>query len=89
LDDEAAQAVLDHKEYWDGSGFPQGLKGEEISLWGRILAVADLASSSVLARPYRDAVLELEEVRRSLLAASGTRLDPDLVKAYLKILDGE
>ena len=89
LEEAAAQAVLDHQEWWDGNGYPQGLRGEEISLWGRILAVADLTSSSVLHRPYRDAVLEKEEVRRSLLNASGARLDPDLVKSYLEILDGD
>jgi putative nucleotidyltransferase with HDIG domain len=79
---EAAQIVLTHQESFDGSGYPRGLKGEEIPLGSRIFAVADTLDAMISDRPYRKALpLEaaIEEIRR----CSGTQFDPRVVQAFL------
>lgn len=80
----AAQVVLNHHECYDGSGYPQGLKGHEIHLGARIFAVADalddLTSNFRLQKPvgFDEAVREIEKM-------SGNQLDPDIVREFLKI----
>jgi response regulator RpfG family c-di-GMP phosphodiesterase len=76
-------AVLHHQERWDGSGYPRGLRGEEISLQGRIVAVVDTYDAIISSRPYRDASsceFAMEEIRRS----SGTQFDPVVVEAFFR-----
>ncbi|NMB25849.1 MAG: HD-GYP domain-containing protein [Firmicutes bacterium] len=78
--------VLYHHERWDGTGYPKGLKKEEIPLEARIVAVADTWDAMTSKRCYKeaksipDAIEELKRVR-------GTQLDPDVVDVYLTILD--
>lgn len=74
-----------HHEMWDGNGYPEGLKKEEIPLTARILAVADAYDTLRGARPYRAAVLR-DEARRFLLSGSGTQFDPKLVDMFLRNL---
>ena len=69
-----------HHERLDGSGYPAGLKGHEIRLEARILAVADILESMSAPRPYRPAV-GLQAALQVLLKERGTRLDPDVVDA--------
>ncbi len=79
---EVIPLVLHHHEYYDGSGYPLGLKGEEIPLGARIIAVADAVDAMLRERPYapRKTVFETcEELRR----VSGTQLDPKMVEAVL------
>ncbi|MFL5383890.1 MAG: HD domain-containing phosphohydrolase [Longimicrobiaceae bacterium] len=76
-------AVLHHQEHWDGTGYPSGLRGGEISLQGRIVAVVDCYDAIVTARPYRGAATEgdaLAEIR----ACAGTQFDPAVVDAFLR-----
>ena len=79
-------AVGSHHERYDGQGYPRGLRGEEIPLLGRILAVADAYSAMTIDRPYRKA-LTLAEARDELRRVSGTQLDPQVVATFFTILD--
>lgn len=79
------QTVKYHHEMWDGTGYPEGLKKEEIPLTARILSVADAYDTLRGARPYRAAVSR-DEARRFLLSGSGTQFDPKLVDIFLRNL---
>jgi len=75
-----------HHEKWDGSGYPRGLRGEQIPLAARIFAVVDVWDALRSNRPYRDAWTEdraLEYIR----SAAGTHFDPRVVEAFLSTLD--
>jgi PAS domain S-box-containing protein len=71
-----------HHEKWDGSGYPRGLKGEEIPLAARIFAVVDVWDALRSDRPYRRAWSE-EQVREHISKLSGTHFDPEVVTAFL------
>jgi diguanylate cyclase (GGDEF)-like protein/putative nucleotidyltransferase with HDIG domain len=74
--------VRHHHERWDGTGYVDGLKGEQIPLIARILAVADAFSAMTTSRPYRKA-LSVEQALEELLVAGGTQLDRHLVAAFV------
>jgi len=79
-----ADMAYQHHEHLDGSGYPQGLKGDEIGLGARIIAVADIVEAITAHRPYRPALgldRALEEIRKF----RGSKLDPDCVDACLKL----
>lgn len=78
------EMVLYHHERWDGKGYPKGLKGEEIPLGARILAVADAFSAMVCRRPYREP-LSLEEALEEIKRHAGTQFDPLLVEVFCEI----
>jgi HD-GYP domain-containing protein (c-di-GMP phosphodiesterase class II)/pSer/pThr/pTyr-binding forkhead associated (FHA) protein len=73
-----------HHERWDGSGYPEGLRGEEIPLLGRLLGVADFYDALTSARPYRPA-LSPEEAVALLQEGSGTHFDARIVEAVLRL----
>jgi HD-GYP domain-containing protein (c-di-GMP phosphodiesterase class II)/HAMP domain-containing protein len=73
-----------HHERWDGSGYPQGLKGEQIPLAARIFAVVDIYDALSFARPYRDAWQE-DKVIEYIKSLSGILLDPRVVELFLKM----
>ncbi len=73
-----------HHEKWDGTGYPQGLKGEQIPLSARIFAVADVWDSLLSDRPYRPA-WPREKVREYIKAQAGTHFDPQVVEVFLKL----
>jgi diguanylate cyclase (GGDEF)-like protein/putative nucleotidyltransferase with HDIG domain len=77
--------VKHHHEWWDGSGYPDNLKGENIPLTARILGVADAYDTLRGARPYRPA-LARDEARRFLLSGAGTQFDPKIVDVFLRHL---
>jgi PAS domain S-box-containing protein len=79
-----ANAVWQHHERLDGSGYPRGLRGDEISLEARILAVADVVESMSTHRPYR-AALGLDPAFAELESKSGTLFDPAVVAACIKL----
>jgi putative nucleotidyltransferase with HDIG domain len=79
-------SILHHHERWDGGGYPEGLKGEEIPLEARILAVADSFEAMTSARPYRSA-LSIEDVIRELRQCAGLQFDPKLVEIFIGIIE--
>lgn len=82
----AAQIALTHHEWFDGSGYPQGLKGDEITIEGRIVAAADVFDALLSDRPYRGA-MSVEEATKLISAESGTHFDPAVVDALIENLD--
>ena len=78
--------VLYHHERWDGSGYPRGLKGEEIPLEARIFAVVDVYDALTSERPYKRA-WSPEEAQKELRAQAGRSLDPEVVEAFLRLLE--
>jgi HAMP domain-containing protein len=80
--------VLHHHEYYDGSGYPDALKGEEIDLGARIFTVADHYDALISDRPYR-AGLPREKVIGFIREDTGTKFDPNVVKAFLEVMAQE
>jgi putative two-component system response regulator len=74
----AASIALTHHERWDGSGYPNQLKGEEIPLAGRICAIADVFDALTTARSYK-LTISMEEALNLILESSGVLFDPALV----------
>ncbi|MFN8514113.1 MAG: diguanylate cyclase [Thermomicrobiales bacterium] len=83
---DVLSAVASHHERYDGDGYPRGLKGEEIPLMGRIMAIADACSAMLLDRPYRKGML-WSEVKTELLRGSGTQFDPELVAPFIDAIE--
>nr|WP_233185706.1 HD-GYP domain-containing protein [Thermotoga sp. SG1] len=81
--------VRHHHEKWDGTGYPDRLKGKEIPLPSRIIAVADVYEALTSDRPYRKALTKEEAKEIMMKQMSGTVLDPDLVRLLFEILDKE
>jgi HD-GYP domain-containing protein (c-di-GMP phosphodiesterase class II) len=80
---QAIEIPYYHHERWDGNGYPQGLKGEEIPLAARIFAVVDVWDALISDRPHRKAWSE--ELALSLIKEqSGQQFDPSVVEAFLK-----
>jgi signal transduction histidine kinase len=77
--------ILYHHERWDGSGYPMGLKGEEIPVGARILAVIDAYQSMTLGRPYRTRK-SAETALGELVENSGAQFDRDVVEAFVRVL---
>ena len=80
-----AETILQHHERLDGSGYPQGLKGEQILIEARILAVADTVEAMVSHRPYRPG-LGIDKALEEITANRGTRYDPAAVDACVKLI---
>ncbi|NQE51639.1 transcriptional regulator [Herbaspirillum rubrisubalbicans] len=76
----ASQIAQSHHEKWDGSGYPNGLKGEDIPLYGRIVAVADVFDALTSSRPYKKG-WSLEDAQRYLRDNAGSHFDPRCVEA--------
>ena len=83
---EASDIVYSHQERFDGTGYPRGLKGEEIPLGARIFSVADTLDAITSDRPYR-AAQTLEAARVEIAKWSGRQFDPDVVKVFLEMPD--
>lgn len=84
----ALDVVLSHHERWDGQGYPNGLRGDDIPLSARIFAVVDTYDAITSDRPYRDARAHADaaaELRR----VAGTQLDPEVVERFLEIPEDE
>jgi len=77
--------VLQHHEWLNGKGYPDGLGGEDISLGARILAVADVFDALVSDRPYRKG-MELKRTLEIIKQESGTQFDPKVVQAFLEVM---
>jgi putative two-component system response regulator len=79
----AAEIAVSHHERWDGTGYPNGLKGDDIPLVGRIAAVADVFDALTSVRPYKPA-WTTDDARAYIVEASGTHFDPACVAAFLR-----
>lgn len=77
-----ANIALSHHEWFDGSGYPYGLKGKEIPIESRIVAVADTLDALITVRPYK-AAWSMEDSLKHIKDSAGTHFDPDCVKALL------
>lgn len=78
--------ILKHHEWWNGKGYPLGLKQEEIPLECRILSIADAYDAMISNRPYRKGI-PLEKAREELEKNAGIQFDPDLVTLFMEILE--
>ncbi len=83
---EACEIVYSHQEHFDGSGYPRGLKGEEIPLGARIFSVADTLDAIISDRPYR-AARSLAEARKEIQIWAGRQFDPAVVEVFLRMPD--
>ena len=82
--ESVAAIIKHHHERWDGAGYPDGLRGEEIPLGARMFAVADSYDAMTADRPYRKA-LDAATARAEVERGSGTQFDPRVVEAFLRI----
>jgi putative nucleotidyltransferase with HDIG domain len=81
---DAAEIVLAHQEFYDGSGYPRGLKNDQIPLGARIFTIADSLDAMISDRPYRRA-LPMSHAREEIKRCSGSQFDPEVVKVFLSI----
>lgn len=85
FDGEMAEVLLHHHEHYDGTGYPDGLKGDDIPLCDRVIAVADAYDAMVTTRPYHLGISR-EAAIAELKRCSGTQFDPKCVTAFIKSL---
>jgi putative nucleotidyltransferase with HDIG domain len=83
---EAAEIIYSHQECYDGSGYPRGLKGEEIPLGARIFAIADTMDAITSDRPYRRAQ-SFAAAKAEILRFSGRQFDPQIVRVFVGMPD--
>ena len=79
---QATHIIREHHERWDGKGYPQGLRGEDIHLGARIFSVVDTFDAITSERPYQEALpiaYALEEIEK----AGGSQFDPEVVREFL------
>lgn len=81
-----AEAVLYHHEAWDGHGYPVGLRGDNIPITARLLTIADVYDVLTSQRPYKGP-LTREVARERMLQGSGNSFDPELLQAFIRLLD--
>lgn len=82
--EKALEIAYTHQEKWDGSGYPQGLSGEEIPLAGRIMAIADVYDALTSKRPYKKPVRH-EKAVAIMQGDSGTHFDPELIAVFMRV----
>ncbi|MDY0027734.1 MAG: HD domain-containing phosphohydrolase, partial [Candidatus Humimicrobiaceae bacterium] len=83
-----AEPILAHHEWYDGKGYPRGIKGEEIPIISRISALVNAYEAMTSDRPYRKKMTKkeaIDEIKR----CSGTQFDPKIAKAFIEILEKE
>jgi len=85
---KVAKIVRHHHEFWDGTGYPDGLKKDEIPIESQILMVADTWDAMRSKRVYRHAK-SYEDAVQSLIKSSGTQFSPNVIKAFIKVIDSQ
>jgi response regulator RpfG family c-di-GMP phosphodiesterase len=83
--DAGSMVALSHHEKYDGTGYPKGLAGKDIPLYGRIVAVADVFDALLSKRPYK-AAWHIDDAVQTILSESGTHFDPEIVDVFSKQL---
>ena len=83
-----AKGILHHHEWWNGKGYPKGIKGENIPLISRVISIIDAYDAMTNDRPYRKA-LSTDEAIQELKRCAGSQFDPNLVAKFLKIIEKE
>ena len=83
----ARDVVLYHPERWDGNGYPEGLKGEEIPLGARIMAIADVFDAISADRVYHRGIRKVDEVFSIMEETSGTQFDPTILEVFMSLKD--
>jgi putative two-component system response regulator len=86
LFEEGVELVKHHHEYWDGSGYPDGLKGEEIPLWARIVCIVDNYNALISERPFRKPFTP-EKAIQIMKEGSGRKYDPKILEIYIEIIE--
>ena len=81
---DAAEIVLAHHEFFDGTGYPRQLRGEQIPLGARVISVANALDAMLSDRPYRNA-LPMSHAREEIRRCAGTQFDPKIVEVFLSI----
>jgi putative nucleotidyltransferase with HDIG domain len=81
---DAAEIVLAHQEFFDGTGYPRCLRGEQIPLGARIFSIADALDAMISDRPYRKA-LPMSHAREEIRRCGGTQFDPKIVEVFFSI----
>ena len=82
----ASEIAYTHHEWWNGTGYPQGLSGDAIPLGGRIVAVADVYDALISKRPYKEAFPKATSIQM-IIKESGTHFDPAIVEAFLRVVE--
>lgn len=85
---QASLVIRHHHEWFDGSGYPEGLRGDQIPLAARVFAVADSFDAMTSDRPYRPA-MRLERALQEIVGGAGTQFDPEVVKVFLDVVEEE
>lgn len=86
--DEIAYGVLYHHERYDGFGYPHGLKGENIPLYARILAIADSYDTMIRGRIYQKPISKREALK-DIKKNSGTQFDPEIAESFIRLMENE
>lgn len=86
LGESVYEAARFHHENWDGTGYPTGLEGKDIPLFGRIVAVADAFDVMTHAKSYKEP-MSVDDAKQELVASASKRFDPEVVAAFLRIGD--
>ena len=83
---EVRQTIIQHHERYDGTGYPYGLRGDELSLKAKILSVVDTFDAMMSDRPYRKA-LSMQKIKEEVINHSGTQFDPAIVESFIELLN--
>ncbi|MET0001059.1 MAG: HD domain-containing phosphohydrolase [Candidatus Thiodiazotropha lotti] len=83
---QSRKITYTHHEHWDGKDYPQGLKGNQIPITGRLMAIADVYDALISKRIYKEAFSH-QRVVEIVSTSAGNHLDPDMVEAFLQIED--
>ncbi|MCL6588825.1 MAG: diguanylate cyclase [Firmicutes bacterium] len=82
-----AEYILAHHERWDGTGYPQGLKGTEIPRISRIITIVDAFDVMTHSRPYKPAVMSTKEALAEIQRCAGTQFDPELAAVFMTVIE--